>query len=67
VVEVTLAGDTLYADMDGRGKVPLVAQSETDFAGLYGLGILFSNGDSGVPAALFVKHVSGNYRFTRKK
>ena len=67
VVEVTLSGDTLYADMDGRGKVPLVAQSETDFAGLYGLGILFGKGDSNAPAALFVKHVSGNYRFTRRK
>jgi hypothetical protein len=47
--------------MDGRGKTPLVAQSEATFSGLYGLGVDFRNGE------LFVKHVSGDYRFTRKK
>jgi hypothetical protein len=67
IVEITLSGDGLLADMDGRGKVPLIAQSETTFSGLYGLGVEF------VPGAgqrnseeLFVKHVSGNYRFARK-
>jgi hypothetical protein len=67
VVEITLSGDTLYGDMDGRGKTPLVAQSETGFSGLYGLGVEFLNSDSGAPAQLFVKHVSGDYRFARKK
>ena len=61
VVEITLAGGTLLANMDGRGNVPLVAQSETNFSGLYGLGVDFLNG------GLFVKHVSGDYRFVRKK
>lgn len=61
VVEVTLAGGTLLANMDGRGNVPLIAQSETNFSGLYGLGVDFLNG------GLFVKHVSGDYRFVRKK
>jgi len=61
IVEITVAGDTLFADMDGRGKTPLVAQSETGFSGLYGLGVEFSKGE------LFVKHVSGDYRFTRKQ
>jgi hypothetical protein len=50
--------------MDGRGKVPLLAQSDTGFSGLYGLGVEFTKGS---PAPeLFVKHVSGDYRFTRK-
>ena len=60
-MEISLSGNTLFADMDGRGKTPLVAQSETNFSGLYGLGVDFLKGD------LFVKHVSGDYRFTRKK
>ena len=60
VVEITLSGDTLFADMDGRGKVPLIAQSETGFSGLYGLGVEFIKGGAG---GLFVKHVSGDYRF----
>ena len=63
VVEITLENGRLVGDMDGRGKVPLIASSETGFSGLYGLGIEFIQGGSG---GLFVKHVSGNYRFVRK-
>jgi hypothetical protein len=67
VVEITVSGDTLFGNMDGRGKVALVAQSDTTFSGLNGLGVEFTKSDSGGPAAqLFVKHVSGDYRFTRK-
>ncbi len=61
VVEISLSGDTLFGDMDGRGKTPLTALSESEFTGLYGLGVAFSNNE------LFVKHVSGDYRFQRKK
>jgi len=64
VVEITLSGETLFGEMDGRGKVPLVALSETGFSGLYGLGVEFTKGD---PVQLFVKHVSGDYRFARKR
>jgi hypothetical protein len=64
VVVVELGADGgLLADMDGRGKVPLIASSDTAFSGLYGLGVEFVKGGSGT---LFVKHVSGNYRFLRK-
>jgi hypothetical protein len=63
VVEITLSNGMLLADMDRRGKVPLIAASETVFAGLYGLGVEFIQAGSG---GLVVKHVSGNYRFARK-
>lgn len=62
VVEIKVSNGRLFADMDGRGLVPLIASSETEFSGLYGLGVEFIQGGSG----LFVKHVSGNYRFARK-
>jgi len=62
VVEISLSEGRLLADMDGRGKVPLIASSDSDFAGLYGLGVEFLPGGAG----LSVKHVSGNYRFLRK-
>jgi hypothetical protein len=62
VVEITLSNGRILANMDGRGQVPLVARSETLFAGLYGLGVEFIQGGSG---GLFVKHVSGDYRFAR--
>ena len=53
--------------MDGRGKAPLIAKSATGFSGLYGLEVEFTKNGSAPPEQLFVKHVSGNYRFTRKK
>ncbi len=65
-VEITVSGDTLFGEMDGRGKVPLIAQSETLFSGLYGLGIEFLKDDSDRISQLYVKHVSGDYRFARK-
>jgi hypothetical protein len=64
VVEITVSDGRLYGDMDGRGKVPLVAQSETGFSGLYGLGVEFTPGSP--VTQLFVKHVSGDYRFARR-
>jgi len=63
VVTITVADGTLVADMDGRGNVTLIATSNTEFTGLYGLGVGFIDGGAG---GLFVKHVSGNYRFARK-
>jgi hypothetical protein len=63
IVEITFSNGRLFADMDGRGKVPLIASSETEFSGLYGLGVEFIREG---PGGLFVKHVSGNYRFARK-
>jgi hypothetical protein len=66
VVEISVSGDTLYGEMDGRGKQALVAQSETLFSGLYGLGVEFTRNDrAGV--GLYVKHVSGDYPFVKKK
>ena len=62
VAEITVSNGRLFGDMDGRGKVPLIGSSDTSFSGLYGLGVEFIEGGSG----LFVKHVSGNYRFARK-
>ena len=63
VVVITVDNGRLVADMDGRGKVNLIATSDTEFSGLYGLGVGFIQDGSG---GLFVKHVSGNYRFARK-
>ena len=59
-VVITVEDGRLVGEMDGRGKQVLIASSDTEFSGLYGLGVQFING------GLFVKHVSGNYRFTRR-
>ena len=67
VVEISVSGGTLYGDMDGRGKMPLTAQSETSFSGLYGLGVDFRKSASSGSVEMFVKHVSGDYRFTRQQ
>jgi len=63
VVTIAVRNGKLVANMDGRGEVELVATSNTEFAGLYGLGVEFIQGGAG---GLYVKHVSGNYRFARK-
>jgi hypothetical protein len=62
-VVIDVAEGRLLGNMDGRGRVPLYAISESEFSGLYGLGVQFIDGGRG---GLYVKHVSGNYRFTRK-
>ena len=66
VLKISVEGNTLMGDMDGRGPVPLIAQSATLFTGLYGLGVGFVTDSRGVPTSLFVKHVSGDYRFAPK-
>ena len=63
VVEITLDNGRLFGEVDGRGKVPLFAMSATLFSGLNGLGVEFIDGGAG---GLYVKHVSGDYRFARK-
>jgi hypothetical protein len=60
-VQVTVEDGRLVANMDERGRQELIASSENEFSGLYGLGVQFFEG------GLFVKHVSGNYRFARRK
>ena len=67
VVEISVYEGELYGDMDGRGKTPLIGMSEKEFSGLYGLGVEFTKNGTAPVEQLFVKHVSGNYRFTRKK
>ena len=59
-VQITVEDGRLIGEMDGRGKQVLIASSPTEFSGLYGLGVEF------VDRGLFVKHVSGNYRFARR-
>ena len=67
VVEISVANGALFGDMDGRGKVPLIAKSDTEFSGFYGLGVAFTPNGASPVSQLFVKHVSGDYRFARKQ
>jgi hypothetical protein len=62
-VVISVANGKLVGNMDERGQQVLIATSQTEFAGLYGLGVEFIDGGTG---GLYVKHVSGNYRFARK-
>jgi hypothetical protein len=62
-VVITVADGKLVGNMDGRGAQVLLATSNTEFAGLYGLGVEFITAGNG---GLYVKHVSGNYRFARR-
>jgi hypothetical protein len=59
-VHITVEAGKIVGDMEGRGKQVLIAMSATEFTGLYGLGVQF------IAGGLYVKHVSGDYRFARK-
>jgi len=64
-IEITVSGGKLFADWKGRGKVQLLAQSETLFSGFFGYGISFILDSHGVVTHLAEQHVSGDYRFIR--
>jgi hypothetical protein len=67
VVKITFSDGVLYGDMDGRGNERQIARSETSFSGFSGLAIEFIKDSQGVVTGLFVRHVSGDYRFARQR
>jgi len=67
IIEITVSDGKLTAELKGRGKTQLTAQSESRFSGFFGLGIDFVRDAQGVPTHLLEMHVSGNYRFQREK
>jgi hypothetical protein len=67
VVEITFSDGVLYGNLDGRGTERQYANSETGFSGFAGLGLEFVKDSRGVVTDLLIKHVSGDYRFARRK
>ncbi len=66
-IEVTVSEGVLYGEVKGRGKVRLVAQTQTMFTGFYGLGLKFLLDKDGAVQYVAEMHVSGDYRFTPVK
>ena len=66
-VEITLSGEAIFGNLDGRGSVQLSATTETAFAGFNGLGLEFLKDSQDGHTNLIVKHVSGDYRFERAR
>ena len=66
-IEITVSNGSLYGELKGRGKVRLLAQTESMFTGFYGLGIRFLLDGKGAVTHLSEMHVSGDYRFTPVK
>jgi hypothetical protein len=67
VVKITFSDGVLFGNMDGRGNERQFARSETNFSGFSGLAIEFIKDSQGAVTGLFVKHVSGDYRFARER
>src|SRR5437588_3205610 len=65
IIEVTVSDGALFAELKGREKVQLVAQSETNFSGFYGLGISFVKDAQGTVTHLLERRISKDYRFRR--
>ena len=66
IIQVTVSGDTLVAELSNRGKAQLSPQSETSFAGFFGWSLRFVTDSQGVTTHLLEMHISGNYRYTKK-
>ena len=64
-IEITVSDGALYGELRTRGKVRLIAQTESMFTGFYGLGIRFLTDSQGKVTHLAEMHVSGDYRFTK--
>ena len=67
IIEITVADGKLFAELKGKGKTQLVAQSDTHFSGFFNWQIDFVTDSQGVPTYLNEVHVSGNYRYRREK
>jgi hypothetical protein len=67
IIEITVSDGALFAELTGRGKVRLAAQSDTTFSGFFGWGIRFVTDSRGTPTHLLEMHVSGDYRFRRTR
>ncbi|MBI3049707.1 MAG: hypothetical protein HYY76_15490 [Acidobacteria bacterium] len=67
IIQITVENGRLAAELSNRGKAILIAQSDTTFAGLFGWGVKFVTDSSGVPTHLLEMHVSGDYRFVKRK
>lgn len=65
-VVITFEDGTLYGNLDGRGKEHQYASSETAFSGFNGLGLEFIRDPQGAVTGLYIKHVSGDYRFAKQ-
>jgi hypothetical protein len=67
-VEIVLASDKLVAMIDGaKQAIPLVARSETLFESSEGLGYRFIVDASGAVTHVEEIHVSGDYRYERRR
>jgi len=67
IIEITASDQALFAVLSAREKVQLGAKSETTFSGFYGWSIKFVTDSQGVPTHLLEMHISGDYRYTRRK
>jgi len=67
IIEITVSDGALFAELKGREKVQLAAQSQTNFSGFYGLGIQFVTDGRGAVTHLLERRISRDYRFRRTR
>ena len=67
IINITVSGDTLIAELSDRGKIQLGTQSDTTFSGFFGWSLIFVTDSQGVVTHLIERHISGGYRYAKKK
>lgn len=66
VGKVTLEGNRLMIDLDGTGKIPLIARSQNTFT-MEGTGVDFVKDANGAITAMIQHWIEGDRRMVRKK
>jgi hypothetical protein len=65
-IQVTVSDGRLFAELSNRAKVEIFPQTRTLFSGFYDWSISFLPNSQGVTTDLLERHISGNYRYTKK-
>ena len=65
-VEIVFTNGQLIGQINGGERTQQFARTETIFSGIGGLAFEFTKDGQGAVTGLFVKHVSGDYRFARQ-
>lgn len=67
IIQISVSNGTLVADLSNRGRAQLGAKTQDTFTGLFGWSIRFVTDSQGAVTHLLEMHISGNYRYTKKK
>ena len=67
IIQITATDRGLVAELSNRGTAQLGAQTDRIFSGFFGWTLRFETDSQGVVTHVVEMHISGGYRYTKKK